>query len=214
MQAPRSALANLGISNAEIGYIRSRMRLGLALRGLLRGHLRVRKKAKPSRSRGAFLFAPESSAHHFQKRRRQPTFVRCPEQWNGRTHHDRTRRKTLRRVGKGAERAVPTCFSKRVSQTAFSKPRGLRFAQPTLRNARKQKEAERRQTRVSLLHLPAKRAPWPGRARLSAFHCGSRQGDSWSPRLSVRPCFPRRSGAFGPVRPLQPGSGDLALRHA
>ncbi len=54
----------------------------------------------------------------------------------------------------------------------------------------KSKEAERRQTRVSLLHLAAKRAPWPGRARLSAFHCGSRQGDSWSPRLSVRPRFP------------------------
>ncbi|MFZ2067994.1 MAG: hypothetical protein WAV27_18645, partial [Xanthobacteraceae bacterium] len=31
------------------------------------------------------------------------------------------------------------------------------------------KEAERRQTRVSLLHLPAKRAPCAGRARLSAF---------------------------------------------
>src|SRR5579872_3648466 len=57
---------------------------------------------------------------------------------------------------------LKTCFSK----PCFSKPRGLRFAQPTLRNARKQKEAERRQTRVSLLHLPAKRAPWPGRARL------------------------------------------------
>ena len=78
---------------------------------------------------------------------------------------------------------------------------------------RQSKEVERRQTRVSLLHLPAKRAPWPGRARLSAFHCGSRQGDSWSPRLSVRPCFPGQSGAFGPVRPLQPGSGDLARLH-
>ena len=117
----------------------------------------------------------------------------------------------LRRVGKGAERAVPTCLL--LLKTAFSKPRGLRFAQPTLRNARTKKEAERRQTRVSLLHLPAKRAPWPGRARLSAFHCGSRQGDSWSPRLSVRPCFPGQSGAFDPVRPLQPGSGDLARLH-
>ena len=151
-----------------------------------------------------------------------PTFVRCPRQWNGRTHHDRSGARRF--VGWAKARNAPcprvstACFSKRVSQnaflkTAFSKPRGLRFAQPTLRNARKQKEAERRQTRVSLLHLPAKRAPWPGRARLSAFHCGSRQGDSWSPRLSVRPCFPGQSGAFDPVRPLQPGSGDLAHLH-
>ncbi len=64
---------------------------------------------------------------------------------------------------------------------------------------RQSKEAERRQTRVSLLHLAAKRAPWPGRARLSAFHCGSCQGDSWSPRLSVRPRFP---GSVRRVRSL------------
>ena len=211
MQAPRSALANLGISNAEIGYIRSRMRLGLALRGLLRGHLRVRKKAKPSRSRGAFLFAPESSAHHFQKRRRQPTFVRCPGSGTaGRTMIGRGARRFVKARNAPCPRGSQNLFLK----TAFSKPLGLRFAPPTLRNARTKKEAERRQTRVSLLHLPAKRAPWPGRARLSAFHCGSRQGDSWSPRLSVRPCFPGQSGAFGPVRPLQPGSGDLALRRA
>ena len=107
---------------------------------------------------------------------------------------------------------MPTWFS-RPFLNRFLKTAGLRCAPPTLRNARTKKEAERRQTRVSLLHLPAKRAPWPGRARLSAFHCGSRQGDSWSPRLSVRPCFPGQSGAFGPVRPLQPGSGDLARLH-
>jgi hypothetical protein len=78
---------------------------------------------------------------------------------------------------------------------------------------KKEKEAERRQTRVSLLHRKAQRAPCAGRARLSAFHCGSRQGDGWSPRLSVRPCFPGQSGAFGPQRPPQPGGGDLALCH-
>src|SRR5579863_10374164 len=43
-------------------------------------------------------------------------------------------------------------------------------------NERQSKEAERRQTRVSLLHLAAKRAPCAGRARLSAFHGGSAQG--------------------------------------
>src|SRR6185437_11955793 len=122
-----------------------------------------------------------------------PTFVRCPGQWNGRTHHDRG----------GARRFVARRFVVRRFVVR-------RF---TLRNARTTKEVERRQTRVSLLHLPAKRAPWPGRARLSAFHCGSCRGDSWSPRLSVRPCFPGQSGAFGPVRPLQPGGGDLARLH-
>ena len=123
------------------------------------------------------------------------------------------RRKTLRRVGKGAERAVPTWFSKRCFSKPLSQNRvGFASLNPPY-ETHEQKEAERRQTRVSLLHLPAKRAPWPGRARLSAFHCGSRQGDSWSPRLSVRPCFPGQSGAFDPVRPLQPGSGDLARLH-
>ena len=78
-------------------------------------------------------------------------------------------------------------------------------------NKKRKQNADRRG--VSLLHLAAKRAPWPGRARLSAFHCGSRQGDSWSPRLSVRPCFPGQSGAFGPIRPPQPGGGDLARLH-
>ena len=82
MQAPRSALTNPGILNAEIGYIRSRMRLGLALRGPLRGHLRVRKKAKPCRSRGAFLFARSSCVTPFPKNdAANPTFVRCPRQW-------------------------------------------------------------------------------------------------------------------------------------
>jgi hypothetical protein len=45
-----------------------------------------------------------------------------------------------------------------------------------------------------------------GRARLSASCRGSRQGDSWSPRLCIRPCFGRQSGAFSPVRPPQPGA--------
>jgi hypothetical protein len=64
--------------------------------------------------------------------------------------------------------------------TPFSEPRGLRYrsAHPT---KIKQKEAERRQTRVSLLHLAAKRAPCAGRARLSAFHGGSAQGTHASP---------------------------------
>ncbi len=44
------------------------------------------------------------------------------------------------------------------------------------KNKRKKRKAERRQTRVSLLHLPAKRAPCAGRARLSAFHGGSALG--------------------------------------
>ena len=172
-------------------------------------------EGKRRHSRGAFFFAPESSARHFQKRRRQPDLRQMlpAVERPGRTM-----------IGRGARRFVgwakarnapcPRGSQNLFLKTAFSKSRGLRCAQPTLRNARTKKEIERRQTRVSLLHLPAKRAPWPGRARLSAFHCGSRQGDSWSPRLSVRPCFPGQSGAFDPVRPLQPGSGDLALRHA
>ena len=52
-----------------------------------------------------------------------------------------------------------------------------------------------------------------GGARLSASHRGSCQGDSWSPRLCTRPCFGGQSGAFDPVRPPQPGGGDLALLH-
>ena len=89
-----------------------------------------------------------------------------PRRGKGRSHHDRTRRKRFVGWAK-AQSAVPT---------PFSEPRGLRCAPPTLRNATNKKEAERRQTRVSLLHLAAKRAPCAGRARLSAFHGGSAQG--------------------------------------
>ncbi len=55
---------------------------------------------------------------------------------------------------------------------------GYKFVQTRFRQS---KEAERRQTRVSLLHLAAKRAPCAGRARLSAFHGGSAQGTHASP---------------------------------
>jgi hypothetical protein len=171
------------------------------------------RKASAAVLAARFSSHPSYEPRHFQKRRRsRPSSDAAAVEIAG-----------CITIGDGARRFVgwakarnapcPRVSQNRVSQTAFSKPRGLRFAQPTLRNARTKKEIERRQTRVSLLHLPAKRAPWPGRARLSAFHCGSRQGDSWSPRLSVRPCFPGQSGAFGPVRPLQPGSGDLARLH-
>ena len=73
-------------------------------------------------------------------------------------------------------------------------------------------EAERRETHRQT--RAAQRGAHPaGCARLSASHCGSCQGDSWSPRLCIRPCFGRQSGAFDPVRPPQPGGGDLALLH-
>jgi hypothetical protein len=49
----------------------------------------------------------------------------------------------------------------------------------------------------------------PGRARLSASCRGSRQGDSWSPRLSVRPCFQGQSGALDPMD-RQPGRRSCA----
>ena len=133
----------------------------------------------------------------------------APGSGNRRMHHDR-RRRTVARIERSEIRGRSRGFYRR-SRVSLRSTRPTKSFQTRFRQ---QKEAERRQTRVSLLHLPAKRAPWPGRARLSAFHCSSRQGDSWSPRLSVRPCFPGQSGAFDPVRPLQPGSGDLALRHA
>ena len=114
MQAPRSALTNPGILNAEIGYIRSRMRLGLALRGPLRGHLRVRKKAKPCRSRGAFfLFAPELSSRHFQKTT-PPTRPSsdAPGSGNRRMHHDR-RRRTVARIERSEIRGRSRGFYRR-----------------------------------------------------------------------------------------------------
>ena len=52
-----------------------------------------------------------------------------------------------------------------------------------------------------------------GSARLSAFHRGSRQGDV-GPQGSASGHVSRdQSGTSGPVRPPQPGSGDLALLH-
>jgi hypothetical protein len=49
------------------------------------------------------------------------------------------------------------------------------------------------QTSLRSLRKPSARcgARPAGRARLPAFHCGSRQGDFRRPRLSVRPCFLR-----------------------
>ena len=192
-------------------YIRFRMRPGLALRGPLRGHLRVRitGKAVPF-SRRVFCSHPSYEPRHFQKTTpaTRPSSD-APGSGNRRMHHDR-RRRTVARIERSEIRGRSRGFYRR-SRVSLRSTRATKSFQTRFRQ---QKEIERRQTRVSLLHLPAKRAPWPGRARLSAFHCGSRQGDSWSPRLSVRPCFPGQSGAFGPVRPLQPGSGDLALRHA
>ena len=88
-------------------------------------------------------------------------------------------------------------FHRRCSRVSLRSTRGYKIFSdllPAIKGSRTPTDA------VSLLHLPAKRAPWPGRARLSAFHCGSRQGDSWSPRLSVRPCFrdsPERSVLYG-----------------
>jgi hypothetical protein len=60
---------------------------------------------------------------------------------------------------------------------------------------RLQKEAERRETLFLNRRVFRRGARLAIRARLSAFHCGSRQGDFRRPRLSVRPCFPGQSGA-------------------
>src|SRR6185437_7586979 len=55
-------------------------------------------------------------------------------------------------------------------------------------NGRKEKTARKQNAdRRVVKSCTCRRSAHPaGRARLSAFHCGSRQGDSWSPRLSVR----------------------------
>ena len=74
------------------------------------------------------------------------------------------------------------------------------------RRKRKQ-NAERRVVTAAPAGCGARPA---GRARLPAFHCGSRQGDSWSPRLSVRPRFwggPERSVLYG-----RPNRGAETLR--
>ena len=49
-----------------------------------------------------------------------------------------------------------------------------------------------------------------GRARLPAFHHGSRQRESSSLRLSLGQASWDLAGALDPVRPPQPGGGDLA----
>src|SRR5581483_1961586 len=91
-----------------------------------------------------------------------PTDLRqMPRQWNGRTHHDRTRRKTLR---KGAERAVPTWFSKPVSQNGFLKTAwaSLRSAHPTKRTNEK---GSRTPTDAGLPASPSGEARTLARAR-------------------------------------------------
>ena len=72
-------------------------------------------------------------------------------------------------------------------------------------------EAERRETHVLTARCGRRRAlgarsPLGVPLRLSP-------GRQLVPRLCTRPCFKRQSGAFDPVRPPQPGGGDLALLH-
>src|SRR6185437_5926484 len=100
-------------------------------------------EGKRRRSRGAFLFAPESSAHYFQKRRRQPTFVRCPRQWNGRTHHDRSGARRF--VGWAKARNAPC---PRVSQNAFLKTVFLKTAWASLRSAHPTKRTKTKGSRT------------------------------------------------------------------
>ena len=76
--------------------------------------------------------------------------------------------------------------------------------QARLTNERKRK-GSRTPTDAGLRpHLSAKREPWPRRARLSAFHCGSCQRDSRSPRLCVREAIAERASKPGRASPLMP----------
>lgn len=115
-------------------------------------------------SRCVFCSHPSHAVRHCHERRRGPDLRRMPRRGKGRRHHDRTRRKQVARIERSEIRG---------RSPGFTAAPGFRCAQPGLQN---EKEAERRQTRVSLLHLAAKRAPCAGRARLSAFHGGSAQG--------------------------------------
>ena len=75
-----------------------------ALRLLRPRALAGEMKRKQSRSRGAFLFAPELCGTPFPKTTPHPDLRQMLRQWKGRMHHDRRRRKTL--VGQVAASGV------------------------------------------------------------------------------------------------------------
>ena len=74
------------------------------------------------------------------------------------------------------------------------------------KNERKERKqnAERRNLAAALARRGARPA---GRARLSAFHCGSCQGESFIPEAQPRPCFLRLGGSAGSYGP--PSGEDL-----
>jgi hypothetical protein len=81
------------------------------------------------------------------------------------------------------------------------------------KKAKKEKEAERRKTHSSNRRIRRCSARLAGRARLPAFHRGSRRRDCSSPRLSVRPCFLGFGRSVRSQSSLQPGSENLAPLH-
>ena len=107
-----------------------------------------------------FLFAPESSARHFQKRRRQPTFVRCPRQWNGRTHHDRS----------GARSPGWAKAESGDDLAAFAAAPGFRCAQPGLQNLFKLASGNQRKQNADRRGSPCftfRRSAHPGQGALA-----------------------------------------------
>jgi hypothetical protein len=99
-----------------------------------------------------------------------------------------------------------------------------RIVQQAERNDGKKKKRKQNAGRRSFQppQLPLRRCPtltlprgrgreWEGAARLPAFHCGSRQGDSRRPRLSVRPCFLGLGRGVRSGTAAQPGAEILRV---
>jgi hypothetical protein len=87
---------------------------------------------------------------------------------------------------------------------------GFAAAQPTLQTTNKQKEAERRKTLSIILRNLRCGAREASRARLPAFHHGSRQRDSRIPSAQLGPGFPGLGADKRRVTPAgaAPGCSD------
>ena len=93
---------------------------------------------------------------------------------------------------------------------------GSRISLRSIRATNKEREAERRQASITILRVLRRGARLAKRARLSAFHRGSRQRDYSSQRLGVRPCFlglsrSARSGTAAPTGGRRPHAAPRVL---
>ena len=166
---------------------------------------------KQSRSRDAVFFAPESSASKKLKTTALSIFVRAPRLWNGpESSRSGAARKPRKAVGSAKARsAVPTHL--------FFQSRGLRCRSAHLQifyTRFRQIKGSRTPTDVNQHpQLPLRHALFGARPPVGVPLRLSPRGQLVAQGSASGHASGDSAGALDPVRPPQPGGGDLTLLH-